>query len=304
MLNRGLGRLKERLTLSNVVAVIALFIALGGASYAAIKIPKNSVGTKQLKKNAVNSKKVKNHSLLAKDFKKGQIPKGATGAKGPVGATGAAGLRGATGPAGLAGADGAPGAAGPTGADGSQGVTGPEGPTGPAGSDATGPATILTASGPMNPSILVSGQPDQIALLPLSGSLTNPQSTGSSPSFIQVNGVVQSIPRNGVITSFSGWFYNASLVPLLGITVTLTGKIYMSPDGQNVPTPLASSACVASPDLTGVVGPGTISEFTCTGLNIPVTQGSIGFLALEPTGVGALNPATIPLQGSMSIEIS
>jgi hypothetical protein len=36
-----------------VVASIALTVALGGTSYAAIRLPKNSVGTKQLRKNAV-----------------------------------------------------------------------------------------------------------------------------------------------------------------------------------------------------------------------------------------------------------
>ncbi|HNC06594.1 MAG TPA: hypothetical protein PLS38_09865, partial [Solirubrobacterales bacterium] len=62
------GRLKElwgKPGFANVVALVALFIALGGVSYAAIQIPKNSVGTKQLKKNAVNSAKVRNRSLLA-----------------------------------------------------------------------------------------------------------------------------------------------------------------------------------------------------------------------------------------------
>jgi hypothetical protein len=74
--------------------MIALFVALGGASYAAVKIPKNSVGAAQIKKNAVTSAKVKDRSLLAKDFKAGQIPAGATGdtgAKGDTGATGPAG---------------------------------------------------------------------------------------------------------------------------------------------------------------------------------------------------------------------
>ena len=59
---------------------MALFVALGGASYAAIKIPKNSVGAAQIKKNAVTSAKVKDRSLLAKDFKAGQIPAGAKSA--------------------------------------------------------------------------------------------------------------------------------------------------------------------------------------------------------------------------------
>jgi hypothetical protein len=49
-----------------VVALIALFIALGGTSYAAItSLPKNSVGTKQLKKNAVTGVKIKNGAVTA-----------------------------------------------------------------------------------------------------------------------------------------------------------------------------------------------------------------------------------------------
>ena len=93
----------------NAVAYLALAVALGGTSYAAVNLPKNSVGTKQLKKNAVTSPKVKNGSLLAADFKSGQLPAGAQGPQGP------AGNAGPTGPQGPAGADGAAGATGPVG---------------------------------------------------------------------------------------------------------------------------------------------------------------------------------------------
>ncbi len=37
------------------VGSLALFIALGGVSYAAIRLPANSVGAKQIKTNAVRS---------------------------------------------------------------------------------------------------------------------------------------------------------------------------------------------------------------------------------------------------------
>jgi hypothetical protein len=67
-----------------VVALLALFVSLGGSAFAALRLPAHSVGTKQLKNgavagaklrnNAVTSSKVKNHSLLAKDFKAGQLP--------------------------------------------------------------------------------------------------------------------------------------------------------------------------------------------------------------------------------------
>jgi hypothetical protein len=69
---------------ANVTATLALVIALGGTSYAAIKLPKNSVSSLQ----------VKDRSLLKKDFRTGQLPagkKGATGAQGPEGPAGPAG---------------------------------------------------------------------------------------------------------------------------------------------------------------------------------------------------------------------
>jgi hypothetical protein len=52
-----------------IVAFIALFVAIGGSSYAVTRLPSGSVGTKQLKKNAVTGAKVKNGSLTAADIK-------------------------------------------------------------------------------------------------------------------------------------------------------------------------------------------------------------------------------------------
>jgi hypothetical protein len=40
------------------VSLVALFLALGGTSYAAFRLPKNSVGTRQLKNGAVTRKKL------------------------------------------------------------------------------------------------------------------------------------------------------------------------------------------------------------------------------------------------------
>jgi len=64
-------------TYANVTATAALVIALGGTSYAAATLAKNSVGTEQ----------VKNHSLLAKDVKAGQLTKGALDGRLPSGVT-------------------------------------------------------------------------------------------------------------------------------------------------------------------------------------------------------------------------
>lgn len=56
-------RLVPRPSYANVVATVALFIALGGASYAATQLPKNSVGTKQIKASAITTAKIKNGAV-------------------------------------------------------------------------------------------------------------------------------------------------------------------------------------------------------------------------------------------------
>jgi hypothetical protein len=48
-----------------VISLIALFVALGGTSYAATALARNSVGTKQLKNNAVTGSKIKNGAVTA-----------------------------------------------------------------------------------------------------------------------------------------------------------------------------------------------------------------------------------------------
>jgi hypothetical protein len=75
----------------NTIALLALFIALGGTTYAATALPKNSVGPKQLRKsavtnvkiakNAVTGAKVKDDSLTGADILEsslGQVPSAAT----------------------------------------------------------------------------------------------------------------------------------------------------------------------------------------------------------------------------------
>lgn len=87
----------------HVVGYLALFVALGGTSYAATQLPKDSVGTRQLKSNAVRSAEVENRSLKAIDFARGQLPAGARGPNGAPGAVGAQGPQGIQGPQGVQG---------------------------------------------------------------------------------------------------------------------------------------------------------------------------------------------------------
>jgi hypothetical protein len=45
--------IRDRLSYANVMATLALFVALGGVGYAAVKLPRDSVGAKQIKEDAV-----------------------------------------------------------------------------------------------------------------------------------------------------------------------------------------------------------------------------------------------------------
>lgn len=82
------------------IGLLVLFVALTGTAYAA-SLPRNSVGTAQLRKDAVTTTKVRNRSLRAIDFAAGQLPAGPAGPRGATGATGPAGPAGPQGPAGL-----------------------------------------------------------------------------------------------------------------------------------------------------------------------------------------------------------
>ncbi|MGH7541476.1 MAG: hypothetical protein ACRELC_10795 [Gemmatimonadota bacterium] len=88
-----------------VVACLALIVALGGTSVAAVsQLARNSVGTPQLRNgavatpklrnNAVTSAKVRNRSLRSVDFRAGQLPAGPAGPACPAGPAGAAGPAG------------------------------------------------------------------------------------------------------------------------------------------------------------------------------------------------------------------
>jgi hypothetical protein len=106
------ARLRARLTYANVMATIAVFIALGGSSYAALKVTsrnvpkdaltgadiKNLTG-KDVRNNSLTGADVKNLTsadvsdgkLLAEDFAPGQLPKGDKGDRGERGEQGAPG---------------------------------------------------------------------------------------------------------------------------------------------------------------------------------------------------------------------
>ena len=87
-------RIRDRLTYANVIATLALFVALGGSSYAALKLPRNSVSSQQIRTGAVASSEVKDRSLQLQDISN-PTRASLAGKQGPPGAQGPAGQPGA-----------------------------------------------------------------------------------------------------------------------------------------------------------------------------------------------------------------
>lgn len=93
-------KLRSKLSFANVTSVLALFIALGGTGYAAITLPRNSVGpnqirqgavgTSELRTGAVRSGDVRNRSIRLRDISTSARSslRGQTGATGPAGPPG------------------------------------------------------------------------------------------------------------------------------------------------------------------------------------------------------------------------
>ena len=94
------SRLRSKLTYANITASLALFVALGGTGYAATQLPRNSVGTKQIRTNgvgaselrssAVTSRDIRDRTIGARDMSSG-ARRALAGPAGPVGPSGPAG---------------------------------------------------------------------------------------------------------------------------------------------------------------------------------------------------------------------
>ena len=95
MLNRITGHLR-----GNAVAYVALFAALGGTSYAAVRLAPGSVTSRAIANGAVTHSKLAVHSIGPANFRPGALQSALNGSKGVTGGVGAAGPAGPAGPAG------------------------------------------------------------------------------------------------------------------------------------------------------------------------------------------------------------
>lgn len=134
---------------NNAVAFMALFVALGGTSFAVSTASQDAEvsatgdriyacvapRTRVMTQTTARGKCPPRHKKISWSITGPAGPQGPAGIQGPIGPAGADGLTGPTGPTGPAadGPTGSTGVTGPTGEEGPTGATGMTGPTGPIG---------------------------------------------------------------------------------------------------------------------------------------------------------------------------
>lgn len=185
---------------------------------------------------------------------------------------------------------------------------GDTGPVGPAGSG-TG-AIIPFASGtPITITTLAGGLVGTSALLGFGNSVSG--ITNSGGAIIDLTGaggsnlnMAFSVPRDGTITSLSGFFSPTLAQSLIGTTVTVTAQLYQAASGPggNIFTPIPGAVVTMAPVYTGIVAMGEITDGKTTGLNIPVAAGSRLLLVFSATanGISLINT----LQGYASAGLA
>jgi len=187
-------RIRGTFGYANVVSTLCLVLLLGGGTaYAATQLlPKNSVGTAQIKQGAVTPAKLSpaaKRSMTGPTGPRGQKggpgPKGEIGQRGEAGQKGDAGAKGDTGPQGDPGARGETGlqgtsgpkgdigARGDTGAQGDPGLQGDPGPKGDTGAEGEkGDQGDQGDVGPIGPSDVYSAHATLKSVNPASGNVT------------------------------------------------------------------------------------------------------------------------------------
>jgi len=95
----------KRFSYANVMSTMAFFLALGGVSYAAVSIPANSVGTRQIVDKSVGTNDLADRAVTSSKINPAVLTL-FKGQKGDVGTAGVSGVKGDPGERGPAGANG------------------------------------------------------------------------------------------------------------------------------------------------------------------------------------------------------
>jgi hypothetical protein len=215
----------------NVVGYVALFAALGGTSYAAVRLTPGSVTARALARGSVTHTKLAAKSITSGDIRDGTIKQGDL----------APAMAKALGHAGATGSAGSSGSRGGSGASGSTGKAGPAGPAGPSG--ANGDASVVARARGTGSVSAPHGASTNVPI----GSATWTQATGEMD--LITGSVTLAIP-----SSCTGSFGNSLIISVDGTPATFAVA----------PSSPASTTVTMPVNVTSVMEPSASASHTLT----------------------------------------
>ncbi|ERJ58176.1 exosporium glycoprotein BclB-related protein [Sphingobacterium paucimobilis] len=148
---------------------------------------------------------------------------------------------------------------------------------GDTGSTGTGGGTIIPfASGEaINLTTTLGGIGNQMAAVGFGNSVSGLNRSGGIINMNSAGGKNMAfvVPRDGVITSLSGFFSSSNAYSFIGSTLNISAQLYMG-DNNGGFTPIPGAFVTMAPGLTGLMAIGDTCNGTTTGLSIPVTAGT------------------------------
>ncbi|WP_353128057.1 exosporium glycoprotein BclB-related protein, partial [Parapedobacter pyrenivorans] len=185
-----------------------------------------------------------------------------------------------------------------------KGDTGPVGPAGTSG----GGAIIPFASGvPVTMTTILGGLSGTSAALGFGNSASGIPNIGVTIDLTGASGtnlnMAFSVPRDGTITSLSGFFSTTLAQSLVGSTVTVTAQLYQASENSNTFTLVPGAMVILTPTFTGIVAIGSTTSGITTGLSIPVTAGSRLLLVYSATATGLSLVNTLQGYASAGVAI-
>lgn len=158
------------------------------------------------------------------------------------------------------------------------------------------PVNLTTVLGGIAGSVAAVGSGSNTPVV-LNGGIIDLTGSTSNVAFV--------VPRNGTITSLSGFFANTAALSLIGTNLTITGQLYQSIDPlSNIFVPVPGTMINLNPGLTGIVSVGQTLSGSLSGLAVPVTQGTrlMMVYSISTSGLSVAQNISGTISGGLNIQ--
>ncbi|MBP1995590.1 exosporium glycoprotein BclB-related protein [Paenibacillus eucommiae] len=196
---------------------------------------------------------------------------------------------------------------------GLRGLRGPQGPRGPRGrrgreGDAGPGAIIPYASGlPITMTTIGGGVVGTTGLIGFGSSATNIALAGGVIDLTGAGGTLLnmafSVPRDGTITSISGFFSATVALAIATTTITITAQLFTETT-TNIFRPIPEASVTLAPPIPGPIASGASSRGTNYGLDISVSEGDRLLMVFSATAAGTTLVNTVVGYASAGVTIN